>query len=209
MTMVSPESRFSRCARRIPNRFGLIAAMVLLGLSLSLSVWGDPTTLAISNAKVKVTSSSSTTLRFPISRGGDTSYDAFVLFQTQNRHGDRRDRLHGDDRVAGDSGRYHQHDNSGDGRRPRQQSPGQNLSGAIAGRRRCSAELHAALRRPADLSQLDEMHEKLRQIWFGCSRGCPNRAGAETCCVDQNRAESLRLEVLRTNEIEIKTEIPA
>ncbi len=58
--------------------------MVLLGLSLSLSVWGDPSTLAISNASVTVTGSSSTTLHFPISRGGDTSYDAFVQFQTQN-----------------------------------------------------------------------------------------------------------------------------
>jgi trimeric autotransporter adhesin len=58
--------------------------MVLLGLSVSLSVWGDPTTLAISNAKVAVTSSSSTTLDFPISRGGDTSYDAFIQYQTKN-----------------------------------------------------------------------------------------------------------------------------
>ncbi len=58
--------------------------MVLLGLSLSLSVWGDPSTLAISNASVTVTSSSSTTLHFPIARGGDTSYDAFVQFQTKN-----------------------------------------------------------------------------------------------------------------------------
>ena len=30
----------------------LTVAMVLLGLSLSLSVWGDPSTLAISSAKV-------------------------------------------------------------------------------------------------------------------------------------------------------------
>jgi len=58
--------------------------MVLLGLAISLSVWGDPTTLTISNGSVTVTSSSSTTLDFPISRGPDTSYDAFVQYQTQD-----------------------------------------------------------------------------------------------------------------------------
>src|SRR5260370_28008181 len=58
--------------------------MVLLGLAIALSAWGDPTTLTISNASVTVTSSSSTTLNFPISRGGDTSYDAFVQYQTQD-----------------------------------------------------------------------------------------------------------------------------
>jgi len=84
MTKASAGSRFSRYTRRLPNRFGLIAAMVLLGLSLSLSVWGDPTTLAISNASVTVTGSAPTTLHFPIARGGDTSYDVFVQFQTQN-----------------------------------------------------------------------------------------------------------------------------
>ena len=62
----------------------LTATMVLLGLAIALSVWGDPTTLTISNASVTVTSSSSTTLDFPISRGGDTSYDAFVQYQTLN-----------------------------------------------------------------------------------------------------------------------------
>jgi len=40
VTKTLPGSRFWRCVRR-PNRFGLIA--VLLGLSISLSVWGDPT----------------------------------------------------------------------------------------------------------------------------------------------------------------------
>jgi len=60
------------------------AAMVLLGLAIALSAWGDPTTLTISNASVTVTSSSSTTLNFPISRSGDTSYDAFVQYQTQD-----------------------------------------------------------------------------------------------------------------------------
>jgi len=76
--------RFWRCAPGILNRFGLIAAIVLLGLSVSLSVWGDPTTVAISNASVTVTSKSSTTLNFPISRGGDTSYDAFVQYRTKD-----------------------------------------------------------------------------------------------------------------------------
>ena len=51
---------------------------------VALSVWGDPTTLTISNASATVTSSSSTTLDFPISRGPDTSYDAFVQYQTKD-----------------------------------------------------------------------------------------------------------------------------
>ena len=84
MRKILPGSRFWQSARRIPNHFGLIAAIVLLGLSLSLAVWGDPSTLAISNASVTVTGSSSTTLHFPIARGGDTSYDAFIQFQTKN-----------------------------------------------------------------------------------------------------------------------------
>jgi hypothetical protein len=117
MTKASAGSRFSRCTRRIPNRFGLIAAMVLLGLSLSLSVWGDPSTLAISNASVTVTSSASTTMHFPISRGGDTSYDAFVQFQTQNGTA-----IAGTDYTAASGSlvipAHHQHDHSGDGRRP-------------------------------------------------------------------------------------------
>ena len=58
--------------------------MVLFAVGIALSVWGDPTTLSISNANVSVTSSSSTTLNFPISRSGDTSYDAFVQYQTQD-----------------------------------------------------------------------------------------------------------------------------
>ncbi|HKN00972.1 MAG TPA: FG-GAP-like repeat-containing protein [Candidatus Binataceae bacterium] len=62
----------------------LAATMVLLGVAIALSVWGDPTTLTISGASVKVTSTSSTTLNFPIARGGDTSYDAFVQYQTQD-----------------------------------------------------------------------------------------------------------------------------
>src|SRR5271167_284561 len=60
----------------------LTATTVLLGVAIALSVWGDPTTLSISNASVTVTSSSSTILNFPISRSGDTSYDAFVQYQT-------------------------------------------------------------------------------------------------------------------------------
>ncbi|MGA7620669.1 FG-GAP-like repeat-containing protein, partial [Candidatus Binatus sp.] len=62
----------------------LTATMLLLGVAIALSVWGDPTTLSISNASVTVTSSSSTTLDFPISRSGDTSFDAFVQYQTQD-----------------------------------------------------------------------------------------------------------------------------
>ncbi|MGD1026758.1 hypothetical protein [Candidatus Binatus soli] len=62
----------------------LTATIVLLGVAIALSVWGDPTTLTISSAGVTVTGSSSTTLDFPISRSGDTGYDAFVQYQTQN-----------------------------------------------------------------------------------------------------------------------------
>jgi len=69
---------------RFGKRLSPIAAMVLFGLAISLSVWGDTSTLTISNASVTVTSSASTTLDFPISRGGDTSYDAFVQYQTQD-----------------------------------------------------------------------------------------------------------------------------
>jgi hypothetical protein len=43
-----------------------------------------PSTLAISNAKVTVISGDSTKIDFPIWRGGDTSYDAFVQYQTKN-----------------------------------------------------------------------------------------------------------------------------
>ncbi len=69
---------------RINGRLGLTGATLFLGLAISLSVWGDSTTMTISNGSVTVTSSSSTTLNFPISRGPDTSYDAFVQFQTQD-----------------------------------------------------------------------------------------------------------------------------
>ena len=58
--------------------------MVLLSVAVALSVWGDATTLSISNGSVTVTSNSPTTLNFPIARSGDTSYDAFIQFQTQN-----------------------------------------------------------------------------------------------------------------------------
>jgi trimeric autotransporter adhesin len=56
---------------------GLLLLMPLLAL-------GDPTTLTISNASVTVTSSSSTTLDFPITRTADLSYDAFLQYQTQD-----------------------------------------------------------------------------------------------------------------------------
>jgi hypothetical protein len=82
--MIKSCSRFWMYVRRIAQKFGLITAMVLFGLAISLSVWGDPTSLTISNASVTVTNSSSTTLDFPISRGPDTSYDAFLQYQTQD-----------------------------------------------------------------------------------------------------------------------------
>ena len=60
----------------------LTALIAMLGVALAISVWGDSTTLGISGASVTVTSLAPTTLNFPISRGGDTSYDSFVQFQT-------------------------------------------------------------------------------------------------------------------------------
>ncbi|HLH78516.1 MAG TPA: Calx-beta domain-containing protein, partial [Candidatus Binataceae bacterium] len=59
-------------------------ALLLFSLTISLSAWGDATTVAISGANVTVTGSASTTLNFPITRGSDTSYDAFVQYQTQD-----------------------------------------------------------------------------------------------------------------------------
>ena len=67
---------------RIVYRFGLAMATVLLGLAISLSVWGDSSTLTISNSSVSVTGASSATLNFTVSRSSDLSYDAFVQFQT-------------------------------------------------------------------------------------------------------------------------------
>jgi hypothetical protein len=62
----------------------LTASMVLLAVGIALSVWGDPTSISISSGSVTVTGPSSTTLHFPIARSGDTSYDAFVQYQTQD-----------------------------------------------------------------------------------------------------------------------------
>jgi hypothetical protein len=56
----------------------------MLCAAIALTVWGDSTTLTISSASVTVTNSSSTILDFPLSRGGDLSYDAFVQYQTQD-----------------------------------------------------------------------------------------------------------------------------
>jgi hypothetical protein len=64
------------------KRKGLTASMVILAMGIAISVWGDSTTLTISNGSDTVTSPASTTLNFPISRTGDTSYDAFLQFQT-------------------------------------------------------------------------------------------------------------------------------
>jgi hypothetical protein len=60
----------------------LLASMVVLGVALAISVWGDSTSLSISNGSATVTSGSSTILNFPITRAGDTSYDAFLQYQT-------------------------------------------------------------------------------------------------------------------------------
>ena len=58
--------------------------MVLLAVGIALSVWGDSTTMSISNGSDTVTSRSSTTLNFPITRSGDASYDAFLQYQTED-----------------------------------------------------------------------------------------------------------------------------
>ncbi len=70
--------------RRKLSRLSISAGLGAVLVLVALSVWGDPTTLTISNASTTVTSSSSTTLDFPISRGPDTSYDAFVQYQTED-----------------------------------------------------------------------------------------------------------------------------
>ncbi len=70
--------------RRNLSRLSISAGLGAVLVLVALSVWGDPTTLTISNASTTVTSNSSTTLDFPISRGPDTSYDAFVQYQTQD-----------------------------------------------------------------------------------------------------------------------------
>ena len=61
----------------------LTVSMVVLAVGIALSVWGDSTTLTISSANITVTRPA-TTLNFPISRSGDTSYDAFFQYQTQD-----------------------------------------------------------------------------------------------------------------------------
>ena len=70
--------------RRKLSRLSISAGLGAVLVLVALSVWGDPTTLTISNASTTVTSTSSTTLDFPISRGPDTSYDAFVQYQTED-----------------------------------------------------------------------------------------------------------------------------
>src|SRR5271156_5612733 len=64
------------------RRNSLIAGIVLLVVCVSLFALGDSTTLALSGNSVTVTSASSTTLDFPITRTGDTTFDAFVQYQT-------------------------------------------------------------------------------------------------------------------------------
>ncbi len=53
-------------------------------LLMPLLALGDPSTLMIKNASVTVTGSASTTLKFPIARNADLSYDAFLQYQTKN-----------------------------------------------------------------------------------------------------------------------------
>jgi hypothetical protein len=60
----------------------LTVSMVVLGVALALTVWGDSTTLSIANGSDTVTGNSPSVLNFPISRSGDTSYDAFLQYQT-------------------------------------------------------------------------------------------------------------------------------
>ncbi len=61
---------------------GLAVSMVVLAVGIALSVWGDSTMLGITGGADTVTSPASSTLSFPITRSGDTSYDAFLQYQT-------------------------------------------------------------------------------------------------------------------------------
>src|SRR5262245_57563592 len=54
-----------------------------LGVFLSLSAWGDVTTLGISDASI-TTAATPTTLDFGVTRSGDTSYDAYLTYHTVN-----------------------------------------------------------------------------------------------------------------------------
>ena len=58
--------------------------MALLGLGIALSVWGDSTGLNISDGMATLIDNTTGTLDFPISRTGDTTYDAFLQFQTED-----------------------------------------------------------------------------------------------------------------------------
>src|ERR1700719_3940997 len=71
----------SRRGSRVKHK-GLAASMVVLAVGLAISVWGDSTTLTISNESVTVTGGAPVELDFPIARSGDTSYDEFFQFQT-------------------------------------------------------------------------------------------------------------------------------
>ncbi|MGO9450712.1 MAG: FG-GAP-like repeat-containing protein [Candidatus Binataceae bacterium] len=64
------------------KRNSLVAGIVLLVVGIPLFALGDSSTLTLSGNSVTVTSTSSTTLDFPITRTGDTTFDAFVQYQT-------------------------------------------------------------------------------------------------------------------------------
>jgi trimeric autotransporter adhesin len=69
------------------NRHSPLAMRASLGLAallvlLPLLAFGDASTATISGGSATVTSSSSTTLNFPVVRSGDLSYDAFLQYQT-------------------------------------------------------------------------------------------------------------------------------
>lgn len=66
------------------RRRGLRLITIALALIVPLVALADSTTLTISGGSATVTGPSSTVLNFPITRSGDTSFDAFVQFQTQD-----------------------------------------------------------------------------------------------------------------------------
>jgi hypothetical protein len=68
------------------RRFGALARGIAVfagGLGAAFCAWGDATSLTLSAGSDNA-GPTPTTLLFPLSRGGDTSYDAYLSYQTQD-----------------------------------------------------------------------------------------------------------------------------
>ena len=63
---------------------GLVVVAALLAICVPLFALGAISNLTLSNGTATVTGPSSTTLNFPIARSGDTSFDAYLQYQTQD-----------------------------------------------------------------------------------------------------------------------------